>query len=123
MPNANASAKIEGENYEPKYEQPIDPNAAQIGVIEGQEVVVDNTVYCTCGGAGTGPMVCCDNPNCAVQWYHYDCIGYKEDDYGPSDQFFCCQECKEEAKKLQSKEKEKQKEGTAEKKEKKKKKK
>ena len=33
------------------------------------------TTYCTCSRPSFGEMVCCDNPECAIEWFHYDCVG------------------------------------------------
>ena len=32
------------------------------------------TTYCTCSRPSFGEMVCCDNPECAIEWFHYDCV-------------------------------------------------
>ena len=31
--------------------------------------------YCICGSSDDGSkMICCDNENCHVQWYHTQCV-------------------------------------------------
>lgn len=42
---------------------------------EGEE---DNTLYCTCQRPSFGEMIGCDNDNCEFQWFHYECVGIKE---------------------------------------------
>ena len=69
---------------------------------------VDDKIYCTCGIKENGPMVGCDNPNCPVQWYHYVCVGYKEDESKSNELWYCCEKCRLEAAKL-DKEKDKDK--------------
>ena len=34
--------------------------------------------FCTCGRISFGEMVCCDNPACAIEWFHFGCVGLKE---------------------------------------------
>ncbi|KAL1522972.1 hypothetical protein AB1Y20_017935 [Prymnesium parvum] len=31
--------------------------------------------YCVCGKGSFGEMVCCDNPMCAIEWFHFNCVG------------------------------------------------
>lgn len=33
--------------------------------------------YCVCGQGSYGDMVCCDNPMCATEWFHFDCVGLR----------------------------------------------
>jgi len=35
-------------------------------------------VYCTCQRVSFGEMIACDNPDCAVEWFHYECVGLTE---------------------------------------------
>ena len=35
-------------------------------------------VYCTCARVSFGEMIACDNPDCAVEWFHYECVGIRE---------------------------------------------
>ena len=32
-------------------------------------------LYCTCRKEAYGDMIACDDPACAVEWYHYNCVG------------------------------------------------
>jgi inhibitor of growth protein 3 len=50
---------------------------------EGDE---DNTLYCTCQRPSFGEMIGCDNDNCDYQWFHYGCVGIKEQ---PSGEWLC----------------------------------
>lgn len=38
----------------------------------------DNTLYCTCQRPSFGEMICCDNEKCEFEWFHYGCVGIKE---------------------------------------------
>ncbi|KAI9021041.1 hypothetical protein DFJ74DRAFT_620380, partial [Hyaloraphidium curvatum] len=33
------------------------------------------TLYCLCGRESYGEMVACDNEECEIEWFHYDCVG------------------------------------------------
>ena len=57
-----------------------------VGGIPGQPVI--NTsgthdpeteeTFCSCGRISFGEMVCCDNPQCALEWFHFGCVGLTE---------------------------------------------
>ena len=38
--------------------------------------------YCVCGRVSFGEMVCCDNPSCAREWFHFGCVGLEETPVG-----------------------------------------
>ncbi|GMG36823.1 unnamed protein product [[Candida] boidinii] len=42
--------------------------------------------YCYCRGSSVGKMIACDNPECKIEWFHYKCVGLKED---PKGHWFC----------------------------------
>ena len=46
----------------------------------------DNGPYCVCQRGSFGEMVCCDNDNCEFQWFHFGCVGMKEQPLG---EWFC----------------------------------
>jgi inhibitor of growth protein 3 len=50
---------------------------------EGEE---DNNLYCFCQKPSYGEMIGCDNDNCEFQWFHYGCVGIKEQ---PSGEWLC----------------------------------
>jgi len=52
-------------------EMPIDPN---------------EPVYCTCKRVSFGQMIGCDNPDCPVEWFHFECVGLSESVKG---KWFC----------------------------------
>eukprot|EP01135_Chromosphaera_perkinsii_P006866 Nk52_evm21s621 gene=Nk52_evmTU21s621 len=45
--------------------------------------------YCICNGISYGEMVGCDNKDCAIEWFHYDCVGITEPPKGK----WYCQDC------------------------------
>jgi len=42
--------------------------------------------YCICNQVSYGAMVGCDNKNCAIEWFHYDCVGVEE---APKGKWYC----------------------------------
>lgn len=53
---------------------PVDPN---------------EPTYCFCNQVSYGEMVACDNPNCKIEWFHFGCVGLKEQPKGK----WYCSEC------------------------------
>jgi len=58
------------------FDMPIDPN---------------EPVYCFCKRVSFGNMVGCDNENCPIEWFHYECVGLTE---SPKGKWHCSQACK-----------------------------
>nr|XP_043610602.1 PHD finger protein ING1 isoform X2 [Erigeron canadensis] len=50
---------------------PVDPN---------------EPTYCLCNQVSYGEMVACDNPECKIEWFHYGCVGLKEQ---PKGKWYC----------------------------------
>ncbi|EIE20485.1 hypothetical protein COCSUDRAFT_30639 [Coccomyxa subellipsoidea C-169] len=50
--------------------------------------VLDPTepVYCYCRRVSFGEMVACDNPDCAVEWFHFECVSMTEQ---PKGKWYC----------------------------------
>ena len=42
--------------------------------------------YCLCQEGEHGKMICCDNPECKILWFHYKCVGIKR---APKGEWFC----------------------------------
>lgn len=59
---------------------------------EGEEEESDDTKYCFCQRVSFGDMVACDNDNCQYQWFHWECVGIKEEPVGD----WLCPECKKQ---------------------------
>ncbi|XP_023539868.1 PHD finger protein ING1 [Cucurbita pepo subsp. pepo] len=54
-----------------ELELPVDPN---------------EPTYCLCNQVSYGEMVACDNPNCKIEWFHFGCVGLKEQ---PKGKWYC----------------------------------
>ncbi|KAE8685590.1 PHD finger protein ING1 [Hibiscus syriacus] len=50
---------------------PVDPN---------------EPTYCMCNQVSYGEMVACDNPNCKIEWFHFGCVGLREQ---PRGKWYC----------------------------------
>lgn len=46
----------------------------------------DETKYCVCRQISYGEMVACDNDECEMEWFHYDCVGVTQP---PKGKWFC----------------------------------
>lgn len=46
----------------------------------------DETKYCICRQISYGEMVACDNTECEIEWFHYDCVGITQP---PKGKWFC----------------------------------
>ena len=49
------------------------------------------TTYCWCRGGESGQMVACDNPQCTIEWFHFECVGLTRK---PRGKWFCSERCK-----------------------------
>ena len=50
-------------------------------------------VYCFCNYISYGNMIKCDNPNCKREWFHFHCVGLKNQ---PKGKWFCSEKCVKE---------------------------
>ncbi|KAF2638806.1 hypothetical protein P280DRAFT_481609 [Massarina eburnea CBS 473.64] len=66
-----------------------DEDMAGIG---GEEDESDDTKYCSCQRVSFGDMVACDNDNCQFQWFHWECVGIKEEPVGD----WLCPDCRKQ---------------------------
>jgi inhibitor of growth protein 3 len=46
----------------------------------------DDKKYCVCQNVSFGDMVACDNDNCPMEWFHWNCVGLKSE---PKGQWIC----------------------------------
>lgn len=44
--------------------------------------------YCLCNQVSYGEMICCDNTECTIEWFHYGCVGISE---APKGKWYCPQ--------------------------------
>lgn len=49
-------------------------------------VAPDEPVYCLCKQLSYGEMILCDNMQCAIQWFHFDCVNVQQN---PKGKWFC----------------------------------
>ena len=42
------------------------------------EVDPNEPLYCICRRVSFGEMVACDNEDCPIEWFHYECVGFKD---------------------------------------------
>ncbi|KAL3620077.1 hypothetical protein CASFOL_034989 [Castilleja foliolosa] len=71
---ATASAPTATNSTSMELDLPVDPN---------------EPTYCFCNQVSYGEMVACDNPDCKIEWFHYGCVGLKEQPKGK----WYCSEC------------------------------
>ena len=50
-----------------------------------------STHHCSCGAPDKNPMIGCDDANCPVQWYHWECVGLVREPRGNT---WYCDNCK-----------------------------
>ncbi|KAL5702576.1 hypothetical protein ACHQM5_027778 [Ranunculus cassubicifolius] len=68
---AAAAAALASEVPVMDLELPVDPN---------------EPTYCLCNQVSYGEMVACDNPSCKIEWFHFGCVGLKEQ---PKGKWYC----------------------------------
>ncbi|XP_075512156.1 PHD finger protein ING1 isoform X2 [Primulina tabacum] len=76
LATANAAASMAASittaaNTSMELDLPVDPN---------------EPTYCFCNQVSYGEMVACDNPDCKIEWFHYGCVGLKEQ---PKGKWYC----------------------------------
>ncbi|KAF2273119.1 uncharacterized protein EI97DRAFT_461372 [Westerdykella ornata] len=69
-----------------------DEEMTGMGGAEGEEDEGDDTKYCFCQRVSFGNMVACDNDNCQYQWFHWECVGIKEEPLGE----WLCPDCRKQ---------------------------
>lgn len=62
------------------------------GMGGAEEDESDDTKYCFCQRVSFGDMVACDNDNCQYQWFHWECVGIKEEPVGD----WLCPDCRKQ---------------------------
>ena len=45
------------------------------GLVYDQTVDANEPVYCFCRQVAFGEMICCDNQDCRIEWFHFACVG------------------------------------------------
>ena len=49
-------------------------------------IEANEEVYCYCRRVYFGDMIGCDNDDCAIEWFHFECVNLREQ---PKGQWFC----------------------------------
>lgn len=62
----------------------------EMGEGDEEEGEGDDRKYCTCQRVSFGDMVACDNDECPNEWFHWACVGVKEEPKGA----WFCEECR-----------------------------
>lgn len=63
------AVKLEAASLDDGPVEPVKQNPLDM-VIDKHE-----PVFCFCKQVSYGLMVCCDNPDCAIEWFHFECVG------------------------------------------------
>ncbi|GMP77709.1 hypothetical protein CsSME_00033887 [Camellia sinensis var. sinensis] len=71
---ATTTASVTANPTSMDLDLPVDPN---------------EPTYCFCNQVSYGEMVACDNPDCKIEWFHFGCVGLKEQPKGK----WYCSEC------------------------------
>jgi hypothetical protein len=78
LPN-NAKMKLSG-----KKGRDFDMNGDSDNIrLSGGE---ESQVYCVCRSVSFGEMIGCDNPECALEWFHMGCVGLSRK---PTGKWYC----------------------------------
>ena len=46
----------------------------------------DEKLYCLCSQVEHGDMICCDNSECPIEWFHYRCVKVEK---APKGKWYC----------------------------------
>ncbi|VDQ03645.1 unnamed protein product [Trichobilharzia regenti] len=93
------SKKVKKTRARREQEQPKSPKipataALALALTNNPREVLDMPVdpneptYCVCQQVSYGEMVACDNRDCPIEWFHFDCVGLVNK---PRGQWFCPQ--------------------------------
>ncbi|CAG5115093.1 unnamed protein product [Candidula unifasciata] len=79
---------------EEKEKVPKKKKKRKVGKKDGNppevQVDPDEPVYCSCKSVSYGEMIGCDNEKCAIEWYHFGCVGLRTKPKGK----WYCSECR-----------------------------
>ncbi|ORX81456.1 hypothetical protein K493DRAFT_411962 [Basidiobolus meristosporus CBS 931.73] len=89
--NARLQQSSTGARHTRKDEDSLDQG------VKRQELGIDpnEPTYCYCNQISFGEMIACDNDNCELEWFHYQCVGLKDPPKGA----WYCKECQAKMKK------------------------
>lgn len=71
LPKKKKKRKTKKDKEQSPIDPPIDP---------------DEPLYCLCQQVSYGEMIGCDNEACAIEWFHFNCVGLTSK---PKGKWFC----------------------------------
>jgi hypothetical protein len=74
---------------------PLGANGMPLGAEVEMPIDPNEPTYCTCGRVSFGEMIGCDNAECPIEWFHFECVGLN----GPVKGKWYCPECSAKMKK------------------------
>ena len=81
--NANVDEEIVDQNdideYETLEEELVDREFSEM-------IDPNEPLYCTCRQGSFGRMVACESEACKIEWFHFECVGLKNE---PTDKWYC----------------------------------
>ena len=83
QPVANKSGVVEVAHTLKSHIEGNDTDEAQYHDQNGED---PDATWCYCGGPSYGNMVCCDNSECSIQWFHFKCLRIHST---PKGKWFC----------------------------------
>lgn len=75
--------------------QDVEPFANPTAPLVDMPVDPNEPTYCTCHQVSFGQMVMCDNKNCLIEWFHFQCVGLTTKPRGK----WYCESCSEQRRK------------------------
>ncbi|EFJ24278.1 hypothetical protein SELMODRAFT_270360 [Selaginella moellendorffii] len=69
--DVGATGEDDRQNPSTDLDIPVDPN---------------EPTYCLCNQVSYGEMIACDNPDCKIEWFHFECAGVRE---RPKGKWYC----------------------------------
>ena len=61
-------------------------NTSPPAIYEGAPIDPDEPTYCLCDQVSYGEMICCDNSDCKIEWFHFSCVSLNTK---PKGKWFC----------------------------------
>lgn len=92
--SSRASPSTTAEDESAASDAGSDEEMTGVGHAEEGDEEADDTKYCFCQRVSFGDMVACDNDNCKYQWFHWECVGIKEEPVGD----WLCPDCRKQPK-------------------------
>jgi len=72
------------------YSRTAAANTQDIEAATSSNSVHLDQTWCSCNGKEEGRMIACDNSDCLIEWFHYQCVGIKRKSKGK----WYCPQCR-----------------------------